>query len=262
MRPCETYWLGTMPYRAAWDLQQKLAARVARGDTPDTLLVLEHPNVYTLGRSGHLENLLLSKEECDREGISVEWVDRGGDITYHGPGQIVAYPVLALGALDPASGRLPQVDYLGYLRRLEQVIIAVLAHYGLAAGQWPGKTGVWVQADVASRCPSCPPEKRQRPSKIASIGVKVNASGVSQHGFALNVRPSMEYWKGIVACGLPGLEAVSMAELLGENAPEVKEVAGTVVECFGQIFGYEMIAKAAEALGAPVSVPAELGGPG
>jgi lipoate-protein ligase B len=257
MSPCDVFWLGTVPYKTAWDLQRVVAGRVAQGEIPDTLLLLEHPHVYTLGGSGHRENLLISEEERARKGIQVEWVDRGGDITYHGPGQLVGYPILALGTPDHASGRLPQADYVGYLRRLERVIIAAVSRFGLVAGQLPGKTGVWVQADMASRCPSCPAEKRKAPSKIASLGVKVNASGVSQHGFALNVRPTMEYWKGIVACGLHGYQAISMAELLGEEAPEVKTVAESVVESFGQVFGYQMIWRAAEALGASAPVPVD-----
>ncbi len=154
--PVEAVWLGRLPYLEALHLQRTYAARRAAGEVRDSLLLLEHPPVFTFGRSGHAENLLIDEAECMRRGIEVHWVDRGGDVTYHGPGQLVGYPILNLGKLD-SSGRLPQADYVAYVRRLEDVLIAVLAGFGIVAGQRRGLTGVWVQPDVASRCPSCPP---------------------------------------------------------------------------------------------------------
>jgi lipoate-protein ligase B len=139
-----------------------------------------------------------------------------------------------------ASGRLPQADYLGYLRRLEQVLIRALASLGLASGQLPGATGVWVQPDVASRCAHCPPAARRRPSKIASIGVRVDARGISRHGFALNWRPDMSYWEGIVACDLPGAPAVALADLL-DPLPGFEQVCEAAVQAFGQVFSFEMV---------------------
>ncbi|MGH2523734.1 MAG: lipoyl(octanoyl) transferase LipB, partial [Anaerolineales bacterium] len=145
--------LGLVPYAEAWQVQKDLAARRAADQIPDTLLLLEHPHTYTLGRSGHLENLLLNETQLAERGVTVEWVDRGGDITYHGPGQLVGYPILRLGHPVSAEGRIPQADYVGYVRRIEETLIRALMHFGLVTGQVPGLTGVWIQPDVASRCP-------------------------------------------------------------------------------------------------------------
>jgi lipoate-protein ligase B len=232
---CHVRRLGLLPYAEAWDLQKRLAAQRAAGEIPDTLLLLEHPHTYTLGRSGHAENLLLNEAALAARGIELHWVDRGGDITYHGPGQLVGYPILALGAVD-ATGRLPQADYVGYVRRLEEALIRALIPFGLVAGQVPGLTGVWVQPDVASRCPHCPPAARLAPSKIAAIGVKVDARGISQHGFALNVCPDMNYFDGIVGCGLRGHASISLADLL-DPPPSLASVMDAVVESFGKVFG-------------------------
>ncbi|MCE7921055.1 MAG: hypothetical protein DYG85_16360, partial [Chloroflexi bacterium CFX1] len=133
------------------------------------------------------------------------------------------------------TGDIPvRSDYIGYIRQLEEMLIGVLMGYGIAAGQIPGKTGVWVQADVHSRCPRCSPEDRRRPAKIAAIGVKVDVNGVTRHGFALNVNPNMEYWEGIVPCGLPEPVA-SLADLLFPP-PTMEDVKERVSESFRKIF--------------------------
>jgi lipoyl(octanoyl) transferase len=137
------------------------------------------------------------------------------------------------------EGRIPRADYVGYVRKLEETLILALARLGLAAGQRKGLTGVWVQADVWSRCPRCRPEDRQKPAKVAAIGVKVDARGVSRHGFALNVDPDMTYWDGIIACGLAEEPVASLADLL-ESTPEMEKVKAAVVSGFGEVFGYEM----------------------
>ena len=222
MESCEVHWLGQVDYRQAWELQDRLAAEIAAGSRPPTLLLLEHPHTYTFGRSGHAENLLWSEVEQQERGIQTFWVDRGGDVTYHGPGQLVGYPLLPLGApLPPAAGegpRLPSADYIGYLRKLEAALIEALAEFGVQGGRLPGLTGVWVGQ-----------------AKIAAIGVKVDSRGISRHGFALNVAPQMEYWQGIVGCGLAGYTVTSLAEILGA-APQMAEVCQAVVSAFGNIF--------------------------
>jgi lipoyl(octanoyl) transferase len=237
--------LGLIEYEQAWRLQDEYAAEIAAGQRAPTLLLLEHPHVYTFGRKGHAENLLLQQQELQARGIAVHWVDRGGDVTYHGPGQLVGYPLLPLGRPEqegPPTARdemrVPQADYVGYVRKLEKVLIGALARFGLAGAQRPGLTGVWIQADVASRCPRCRPEDRQKPAKIAAIGVKVDAKGVSRHGFALNVDPDMAYWDGIIACGLAGSPVVSMADLLPE-APRMRDVKQAVAESFAEVFGWQ-----------------------
>jgi lipoyl(octanoyl) transferase len=171
----------------------------------------------------------------------VHWVDRGGDATYHGPGQLVGYPILRLGAATPGpDGRVPRADYVGYVRRLEDVLIRALAVFGVVAGQMRGLTGVWVQPDVASRCPACPPAACKFPSKIAAIGVKVDTRGVTRHGFALNVDPDMSYFEGIVPCGLPDAPAVSLAQFFYE-APPMLAVMDEVARQFGAVFGFAMV---------------------
>ncbi len=197
---CQVYQLGLLDYQSAWDLQNEMAQRIALEEHPPALLLLEHPHTYTFGSRGQEENLLWEQAKLQKERVEIHWVDRGGDVTYHGPGQLVGYPLLPLGevSLDSESGnpRLPKIDYIAYLRDLEKILIRALAQLGLPTGQIEGHTGVWVQPDVASRCVNCPPELHKAPSKIASIGVKVDAKGISRHGFALNVNPDMRYWEG------------------------------------------------------------------
>jgi lipoate-protein ligase B len=193
-------------------------------------------------------------------------VDRGGDVTYHGPGQLVGYPLLPLNVaglyVDPASNtaRLPQADYVGYVRRLEEALILALRRLGVSARPVPGMTGVWVDEGLSifarkvrsSRLKvdggSLPDSDDDSPSsaldspnlaKIAAIGVKVDARGVTRHGFALNVNPDMSYWEGIIACGLVGYPVTSL-EILLEAAPQMQEVADKVVDAFTDVFGYHI----------------------
>ncbi len=240
---CQVYRLGVIEYQKAWNLQKQLAADVAAGLHPPALLLLEHSHTYTLGRKGQAENLLWEQAQLQAQQVDVHWVDRGGDVTYHGPGQLVGYPILPLGAVspDPQTGkaRLPQIDYIAFLRNIEKTLIKALAGLGLPTGQIAGQTGVWVQPDVASRCRHCPPELKQAPSKIASIGVKVDARGISQHGFALNVAPDMRYWEGIKACGLDNQNQISLA-LLFDDPPSLDEVADEITDALGDVFGYRM----------------------
>jgi lipoate-protein ligase B len=142
------------------------------------------------------------------------------------------------GKGEIGKGRIPDADYVGYVRKLEQMLIVALAHFGIAAGQKSGMTGVWVQADVYSRCPRCRPEDREKPAKIAAIGVKVDARGISHHGFALNINPDMSYWDGIVACGLADYPVVSLADLLPQP-PELNTVKREIVRAFGEVFMYK-----------------------
>jgi lipoate-protein ligase B len=243
MVTCQVFRLGVTEYQKAWHLQNQLAEQIAAGEQAPTLLLLEHSHVYTFGSRGNAENLLWEQAKLQEQHVDVHWVDRGGDVTYHGPGQLVGYPLLPLGkaTLDPETGktRIAQGDYVGYLRKLEAVLIGALAELGIPAGQVAGQTGVWVQPSVASRCAHCPPELKQAPSKIASIGVKVDGRGISRHGFALNVAPNMDYWKGIIACGLENQNQISLEYLL-DPAPGMERVIDEVVKSFGRTFGYEM----------------------
>jgi lipoate-protein ligase B len=224
MQECHVRWLGLVLYQQAWDLQAELADKIVAGELPPTLLLLEHPHIYTFGRRGHAANLLWSKTELEQRGVQVLWVDRGGDITYHGPGQLVGYPLIPLhlpGSIQPASdgsSRLPQSDYLGYLRKLEQVIILALKQFDVHASRLKNLTGVWVAG-----------------AKIAAIGVKVDARGVTRHGFALNVAPDMSYWDGIIGCGLEGYSVTTLCRLLPEP-PTMPQVIDAVIHAFEEVF--------------------------
>ncbi len=231
---CRVHHLGLMEYRAAWELQKTWAAEIAAGARPPTLLLLEHPHIYTFGRRGHEENLLWDARERARRGVDLAWVDRGGDVTYHGPGQLVGYPLLPLApgglraeSASPETPRLPRADYVGYLRRLEEVVIQTLAEFGISAFPVAGMTGVWVRSGGGEA------------AKIAAIGVKVDARGVSRHGFALNVAPDMAYWGGIIGCGLRGRAVTSMAQALGAPPP-MPAVRAAAVRAFGRVFAYQM----------------------
>jgi len=236
--------LGLIEYEQAWKLQDEYAAEIAVGTRSPTLLLLEHPHVYTYGRRGQAENLLLDASELISRNVAVHWVDRGGDITYHGPGQLVGYPLIPLTPIHPSpaqlldeEGRVLAADYVGYIRALEKSLIIALARMGVGAGQRTGKTGVWVQADVWSRCSRCRPEDKQKPAKLAAIGVKVDARGVSRHGFALNVDPDMSYWDGIIACGLVGEPVAALADLL-DPVPGMQRVKREVESAFREVFRY------------------------
>ena len=232
--------LGLIEYEQAWQLQDQYAQEIAERKRAPTLLLLEHPHVYTFGRRGKQENLLWGETQLKEKGIAIHWVDRGGDVTYHGPGQLVGYPLIPLGVPSRShetsdSLLIPQADYVGYIRKLEKTIITALARLGLVAGQRSGLTGVWIQSDVHSRCRHCSPADRKKPAKIAAIGVKVDARGVSRHGFALNVNPDMEYWDGIIACGLQDEPIVSLADLF-ENPPAMERVKQEVIQAFREVF--------------------------
>lgn len=185
-------WLGRLPYAEAWDLQRAIwEGRVGGRTADDYLLLVEHPHTYTVGRNGDGSNLLIAAETLDTIGAELHHVDRGGDITYHGPGQLVGYPVFAVPALRGGF------DMVGHVRRIEQLLIATLAGLGVDAWAEPGFTGVWTPA-----------------GKVAAIGVRV-ARGVATHGFALNVDPAMEYFTNIVPCGIEGRPVTSLSTLLG-----------------------------------------------
>jgi lipoyl(octanoyl) transferase len=201
----ETLWLGCVEYRRALELQLSRVDCRARGETPDTLLLLTHPHVYTFGRTGEQANLLVAEEDLTREGIPVERVARGGDVTYHGPGQLVGYPIVLLA----------RPDVHRFVRSLESALIEALAVFGVPSRRIEGMTGVWVG------------EK-----KIASIGVGVK-KWITYHGFALNVTTDLSYFGRIHLCGLKGREATSLAEVTGEVVP-MDEVRGRVAESCGR----------------------------
>jgi lipoate-protein ligase B len=201
-------WLGRVEYAAAWELQRKAFAARLAGESGDSLLLLEHPHTYTKGRRTTAGDLLLSDEECRKRGIAVHDVDRGGRITYHGPGQLVGYPIMALGE---------RYDVLAYLRKIEEALIRSLATLGVHAGRDPDHTGVWVG-----------------PEKIAAIGVKITR-GISMHGFALNLSPDLSMFSGIVPCGIRDRGVTSVAALTG-SSHRLEEIATLCAENMAEIF--------------------------
>ena len=192
--------------------------------------------------------MLWDEATLARKNISVHWVDRGGDVTYHGPGQLVGYPLIPLGTPNiqveqkQDSAHLPKADYIEYLRKLEETLIATLAKLGMTGEQYPGLTGVWIQLPPTTQSGDESLMASQLPSKIASIGVKVDVRGVSRHGFALNVNPDMSYWEGIIGCGLEDYQETSLAELLS-LPPTVESVMQEVIAAFGEEFDYNMQIK-------------------
>ncbi len=225
MLPCEVLTLGFVPYQEAWELQNRLATERHHDNTPDRLLLVEHPHTYTLGSSGHEENLLMSPEERAGRGVEVLHVDRGGDITYHGPGQLVGYPIIRLPRAEGSSVR---TDFVGYVRKLETVLIGALAEFDIAAKPIAGLTGVWVDTPRGEE-------------KIAAIGVKIDVHAVTKHGFALNVNTDLDYFKGIIPCGIADKGVTSMAALLDREI-DMQTAAETAARHFGSVFGFEMIA--------------------
>lgn len=248
IRTCQVHLLGIVPYKEAWELQNRLAGEISAGIQQPTLLLLEHPHTYTFGRSGNADNMLWDEATLARKNISVHWVDRGGDVTYHGPGQLVGYPLIPLGTPNLLveqrrdSAHLPKADYIEYLRKLEVTLVTALAKLGVTAEQYPGLTGVWIQLPPLTQNGDESLMASQLPSKIASIGVKVDARGVSRHGFALNVNPDMSYWEGIIGCGLDDYQETSLAELLSPP-PTVESVMQGVIAAFGEEFDYTMQIK-------------------
>lgn len=221
---CEVCRLGRLPYQQAWNQQNKLADMRGRGEIPDRLILIEHPHTYTLGTSGHDENLLMTPEELTQRGIEVFRVDRGGDITYHGPGQLVGYPIIQL----PRVSGVLRADVVGYVRKLEQVIIRTLADYGVIGKTIPGLTGVWVDTPAGE-------------AKICAIGVRINVRAVTKHGFALNLNTDLSYFDGIIPCGIHDKGVTSLAALCGAPVEEA-DVMHRVIHHFGEIFEYEMVA--------------------
>lgn len=211
---CRFAWLGTVEYLRARSLQDALVSQVHDGESLNTLLLLEHPHVYTRGRLSHAEHLLSSENDLSASGIPVHDTDRGGQVTYHGPGQLVGYPIINLR--DWSGGPLR------YIRTLEQVIVDTLSDFGIPAHTENGLTGVWTTE-----------------GKIAAIGVKISR-GITFHGFSLNVDTDLSWYRHIVPCGIPDRPVTSMARLLGEDV-DPEAVRYSLVYRFGRSMEMRMI---------------------
>lgn len=218
---CHVYHLGRVSYRRAWELQRALVARRKAGETGDLLLLLEHPPVITLGRNGDRQHLLSSAELLDEQGIEFVETDRGGDITYHGPGQLVGYPILNLSGI--------RKDVVWYVRTLEEALIRAARDFGIRAGRREKLTGVWVDG-----------------CKLASIGVRISR-WITSHGFALNVSTDLGSFQHIVPCGISACPVTSFRELLGRSV-NLSQVEESVAGHIGKLFGLRMRLAAPEQL--------------
>jgi lipoyl(octanoyl) transferase len=228
--------LGLKPYKEAWDYQEgllqknvaiKTAAREAEANgqgqefiTTDRLLFTEHELVYTLGKSGKEANVLLNNEQLAEKSISYFHINRGGDITFHGPGQIVGYPILDLEHF--------KTDLGWYLRSLEEVIILALAEYGLKGERSPGETGVWLDASI-----------KGKERKICAMGIRCSR-WVTMHGFALNVNTDLSYFNFIIPCGIQGKQVTSLAKELGCTVP-IEEVKEKIKKHFEDVFDAQLV---------------------
>ncbi|HOI29823.1 MAG TPA: lipoyl(octanoyl) transferase LipB [Melioribacteraceae bacterium] len=204
--------LGLVDYKVAWDLQKEIFNLRLQGEINDTFFLLEHPHTYTLGKVADKENLISNEEQLKELGVNVYEIDRGGDITYHGPGQIVGYPIISLNDWKQ--------DTHEYLRGLEEVIMMTCIEYGIKTERNPKYTGVWIG---------------QR--KIAAIGIKVSR-WITMHGFAFNINTDLNYFGGIIPCGIRDKEVTSLQKELGREI-SLTEVKEKLVDNFKKVFGYD-----------------------
>ena len=233
--------LGLVEYGAAWELQRRVVAARKAGAIPDVLLLCEHPHVITLGRSGKISNLRAPDEMLRRMKVSFFETNRGGDITYHGPGQLVGYPILNLGEI--------RRDVAWYVRSLEEAMIRATAEFGIASKRVAGRTGVWVDVNVRTRARTKDTldvkevedvkevkdfEESRDEEKLAAIGVHLSR-WVTSHGFAYNVSTDLRYFDLIVPCGIAGKRATSLEKLLGRRVGE-GEIAPRIAAHLGGIF--------------------------
>jgi lipoyl(octanoyl) transferase len=214
---CRIVDLGLIGYAEAYALQRRVVAARKAGAIEDVLLLCEHPHVITLGRSGKRENLLASESILKQKGMQFYASDRGGDITYHGPGQIVGYPIVNLGAI--------RRDVVWYVRTLEEAMIRATAELGISAERVAGKTGIWVRVGTTEE-------------KLAAIGVHISR-WITSHGFAYNVSTDLRNFELIVPCGIADRKATSLEKLMGCNV-EAKEVAPRIAKHLGELFGLGM----------------------
>ena len=248
-------YLGRVGYTEALALQQELVELRHQGRIDNTLLLLEHPPVLTLGRNATRANILASDEMLARKGVSVHEINRGGDVTYHGPGQLVGYPIFDLRSLSNAKGgRLGPVDYV---RRVEEALIRLCAGYGVLTVRIPGRTGVWTATPGNEK-------------KIGAIGVHVSR-GITSHGFAFNLTTDLRDFQWIVPCGIADREVTSLERELGVTGPgqlpTLEQLADAAARHFGQVFNQQIVAlenvdalraHLVEQIGVPMQVPEEV----
>jgi lipoyl(octanoyl) transferase len=239
--------LGSVDYATGLRLQSELIAARKEDQIPDTLLLLEHKPVITLGRNAKQQNVLLSQDLLKNKGVELFETDRGGDVTFHGPGQLVGYPIFDLRGFPTSGGTtLKHLGAVDYVRKIEEVLIRTCLEYGVPTKRVNGLTGVWT--DWSSS---------QEDSKVAAIGVHISRS-VTSHGFALNVNTDLRYFKLIVPCGITDKPVTSLQQELGKTL-DLDEVAQRVSRSFGRVFGRQMLSvnTVDELLGRQIDIPAK-----
>lgn len=214
-RVCEVRRLGLTDYSDGLALQARAVERLRAGEAPEQLFLLEHPHVFTLGRGADGSNIIADRARLESLSIEVHETGRGGDVTYHGPGQMVGYPIINL--------KPDRCDVHRYVRDVEEVLIRVVADFGVTGERIKGLTGVWVGNE-----------------KVAAIGVRI-ARWITSHGFALNVNTNLNYFGLIIPCGITGKGVTSLSRLLGREV-DMREVASSVERNFGEVFGREVVA--------------------
>jgi len=228
MHECWTVDVGRIGYQRAWDLQKRIVAARKLALIPDVLLLCEHPHVITMGRNGRAEHLLASETMLRTRGVEFHATNRGGDITYHGPGQIVAYPIVNLAEIRRDVG--------WYVRQLEEAMIRTTAEYGIIAERREGRTGIWV--NVTDTDDSAGLEKTNTEEKLGAIGVHISR-WVTSHGLAYNVSTDLSYFDLIVPCGIAGKRATSLTRLLKREVA-TSDAAPRLVRHLGECFGRTM----------------------
>ena len=264
--------LGTVDYATGLRLQQRLVELRKEGRIGDVLLLLEHSPVITLGRNAKQKNIVASPELLAQRGVEVFECDRGGDVTFHGPGQLVGYPIFDLRGIATPEGKRKTLGAIEYVRRLEEVLIRTCADFAIPATRICGLTGVWTTPTLSSRAQSddslanCPAESRDLVSpseaKIAAIGVHISRA-VTSHGFALNVNTDLDYFNLIIPCGITTKPVTSMAKELNRQL-SLQDVAHSISRNFGVVFESQMLwldsldALLGNSVGVPVKPPEQL----
>ena len=239
--------LGTIDYATGLRLQEKIVALRKEGQIGDVLLLLEHTPVITLGRNAKASNILASPEKLAERGVEVFECDRGGDVTFHGPAQLVGYPILDLRGFPSAEPKRSTMGVIEYVRKLEEVLIRTCADFGIGTERVKGLTGVWTSG--------------AEQAKIAALGVHVSR-GVTSHGFALNVNTDLDYFNLIIPCGITSKPVTSMEKELGREV-SMQDVAHSISRNFGMVFGSQILwldsldALLPPAVGVPLQTPKE-----
>jgi lipoyl(octanoyl) transferase len=242
--------LGTLGYATGLDLQRRMVELRKEGRIGDVLLLLGHTPVITLGRNAKAKNIVASPELIAQRGVEVFECDRGGDVTFHGPGQVVGYAIFDLRGFPSSDGKRPHLGAVDYIRCLEEVLIRTCADFGIPAKRIAGLTGVWTDREPCG-------EELRGEAKIAALGVHISRA-VTSHGFALNLSTDLSYFNLIIPCGIESKPVTSMAKELGA-APDAQAVAHSIARNFGQVFQSQILwLESLDALLPVVGVPMKL----